>query len=119
MPGGRNEDRPLVAFADVQIQRGGGARDERDRNVLPTLAHDPQRPVSTIDAEILEVIGRAVSAAIRCHGGPTRRGRCKSIPTRSTSGGGDRHGVELIGCRVDEYVAARPGLHDVPVDDRV
>jgi hypothetical protein len=50
-----DEDRPDGSFTDIEVERSGGARGERDRDVLAALAHDPQRPMPTVHVEIGDV----------------------------------------------------------------
>jgi hypothetical protein len=40
LPGGTDEDRSAGAFADIQVDRPGGARGEGNRHPLAALAHD-------------------------------------------------------------------------------
>jgi hypothetical protein len=48
-----SQDRPVVAFTDGHVDRPGGAGDERDGGGLVALAHDPQRAVAALEAEVL------------------------------------------------------------------
>ena len=49
------EDRPLAAFADRQVDRPGGARRERDGDDLAALAGDHQGAVPAFEAQGLDV----------------------------------------------------------------
>jgi hypothetical protein len=49
------EDRPVCALADSQVDRPGGARRERDRHDLASLAGDHERPVPALHAQRLDV----------------------------------------------------------------
>jgi predicted Abi (CAAX) family protease len=55
------QDRSLVALTDGQVDRPSRAGDERDRGRLVALAHDPQRAVATLDAEVLDVGGTGLA----------------------------------------------------------
>jgi len=52
---GGQEDRPVAALADGQVDRPGGARREWDGNDLAALAGDHQSPVATLGAQGLDV----------------------------------------------------------------
>ena len=49
------EDRPVCALADGQVDGPGGARSERDRDDLAALAGDHERPVPALHAQRLDV----------------------------------------------------------------
>ena len=49
------EQRPVAALADGQVDRPRRARRQRDGDDLAALAGDGQRPVATLDAERLDV----------------------------------------------------------------
>ena len=49
------EHRPVRALADGQVDRPGGPRRERDGDDLAALAGDRERPVPTVQAEVLYV----------------------------------------------------------------
>jgi hypothetical protein len=49
------ENGPAGPFADGQVDGAGGARHERDGDRLASLAHDGERPMSSVDAEGLDV----------------------------------------------------------------
>src|SRR5215470_11455298 len=55
LPGWREEDRPVAAFADGEVDRAGGSGGERDDGLLAALAGDRQRPVAALGAERLDV----------------------------------------------------------------
>jgi hypothetical protein len=46
-----------MAFADRQVDRARGSRYERDGGGLIALADDVQRPVSSLEPEVLDVGG--------------------------------------------------------------
>ena len=50
-----DEQRPLGALADGQVDRPGGTRGERDGDDLAALAGDDQSPVAAFQAEVLDV----------------------------------------------------------------
>jgi len=52
---GGQEDRPVAALADGQVDRAGGARRERDRDHLATLASDHQGSAAPLDAQRFDV----------------------------------------------------------------
>ena len=49
------EEGAVAAFSGGQVDRPGGARGERDGDDLAALAGDPQRPVATLEAQVLDV----------------------------------------------------------------
>jgi hypothetical protein len=49
------EDRPDRPLTDVKIQSSTGTVRDRDRDVLASLAHDCQRPVSTFGRQVIDV----------------------------------------------------------------
>jgi hypothetical protein len=49
------EDRPHRAFPDVQIERSTSSGCDRDGHVLAALAHDRQRPMSTLGRQVVDV----------------------------------------------------------------
>ena len=49
------EDRAVAAFTGGQVDRPGGARRQRDGDNLAALAGDRQRPVATLQAQVLDV----------------------------------------------------------------
>jgi hypothetical protein len=49
------EERPVTALADGQVDRPGSARRERDGNHLAAFAVDHQGPVPALDAQGLDV----------------------------------------------------------------
>jgi hypothetical protein len=49
------EDRPVKAFADGEIDRPGGARRERDGHDLAALAKDGEGAAAAFDAEGVDV----------------------------------------------------------------
>jgi hypothetical protein len=52
-----SQDRPVVVFADVEVDGAGRSRDERDRRGLVALADDPQGSVASFEPEVLDVGG--------------------------------------------------------------
>jgi hypothetical protein len=52
---GVDEDRPDRSFADVQVKGAGGARCQRDGEVLAALADDSQRAMATIHVQVADV----------------------------------------------------------------
>jgi hypothetical protein len=56
-----SQDRPLVALSDGQVDRPSGPGYERDGGGLVALAHDPQRAMATLDAEVLGVGGTGLA----------------------------------------------------------
>jgi hypothetical protein len=50
-----DEDRTAPSVTDRKVDRAGGARHERDDCRLVALTDDPQRPVSAINAEVIDV----------------------------------------------------------------
>jgi hypothetical protein len=50
-----DEDRAADPFADGQVDSAGGARSERDGDGLATFAHDGEGPMSSLDAEGVDV----------------------------------------------------------------
>ena len=60
------EQRPLGALADGQVDRAGGARRERDGDDLAALAGDDQGAVAALEAQVLDVrAGRPPTRAAR------------------------------------------------------
>ncbi len=55
LPGWGDEDRPLAAFADGQVDRPGGARGERDDGFLAALSGNGQGLVTAFVAEGFDV----------------------------------------------------------------
>ena len=55
LPVRAEEDRPIHAFADGQVDRPGCAGCERDGDDLAALAGDDKRPVPALDAQVLDV----------------------------------------------------------------
>jgi len=49
------QDRPVVALTDGQVDRACSPGYERHGGGLVALAHDPQRAMATLDAEVLDV----------------------------------------------------------------
>jgi hypothetical protein len=62
------QDRPFAALADGKIDRARRSRHERDGRGLVALANDAQRPMSSLEPEILDV-GGACFALQRLLGG--------------------------------------------------
>jgi hypothetical protein len=56
-----SQDRPLVAISDGQVDRPSGPRYERHGGGLVALAHDPQRAMAALDAEVLDVGGAGLA----------------------------------------------------------
>ena len=50
-----------MAFTDGQVDRSRGAWDKRDGGGLVALAHDPQRAMAALDAEVLNVGGTCLA----------------------------------------------------------
>ena len=50
-----------MAFTDGQVDRSRGAWDKRDGGGLVALAHDPQRAMAALDAEVLNVGGTSLA----------------------------------------------------------
>jgi hypothetical protein len=50
-----------VALTDGQVDRPLGPGDERDRGRLVALAHDPQRAMAALEAEVLDVGGAGLT----------------------------------------------------------
>jgi hypothetical protein len=50
-----DQDRSFLAFADRSVDGAGGARHEWDECRLVSLAQDSKRPVSSLEAEVLDV----------------------------------------------------------------
>ncbi len=55
------QDRPSVAFTDRQVEGPGGSGDERNGGRLVALAHDPQRAMAALEAEVLDVGGTGLA----------------------------------------------------------
>jgi hypothetical protein len=53
-PVGSDEDRPVAAFADRQVDGSGRPRCERHGHDLASLAHDGERAVSPLQPEVLD-----------------------------------------------------------------
>ena len=53
-----SQDRPVVVFADVEVDGAGRSWDERDRRGRVALADDPQGSAASFEPEVLDV-GRA------------------------------------------------------------
>jgi hypothetical protein len=49
------ENRPIDALGDGQVDRPGGPRRERDGDDLAALADDRQRPVPAFQSQVLDV----------------------------------------------------------------
>jgi hypothetical protein len=49
------QDRAVVAFPDGQVDHPGGAWNERHGGGLVALAHDPQRTMAALEAEVFDV----------------------------------------------------------------
>ena len=55
------QDRPIVAFTDGQVDRPSGPRYERHGGRLVARAHDPQRAMAALDAEVLDIGGACLA----------------------------------------------------------
>ena len=49
------QDWSITPFTDGQVNGPGGTRDERDHRRLVALTDDPQRPVTSVKAKIIDV----------------------------------------------------------------
>jgi hypothetical protein len=54
-PGDNEEDRPGGPFADVEIEGSSGAWREWDGGLLAALAHHPERAMTTVDVQVVDV----------------------------------------------------------------
>jgi hypothetical protein len=61
LPVTATQDRPIASFADSEVDRPRGARDERNDRRLVALADDLKRAMATLEPQVLNV-GRACLA---------------------------------------------------------
>lgn len=57
LPAAASQDRTLVAFADGEIDRAGGAQHEADDGGFLALADDPQGAMPALEREVFDVGG--------------------------------------------------------------
>ena len=62
---GAQEDRPVQALADGQIDRPGGARGEWDGDQLAALTQHGQGAVPALETEIVDVRAQSFGSATR------------------------------------------------------
>ena len=88
---GGQEDPSVAALVDGQVDRPGGARRERDRNHLATLAGDHQGPVPPLDTQRFD----AGAGGLR-HPQPVEgQQRDQRVLTGRAEPGGDQHRAKL------------------------
>ena len=89
---GGQEDRSVAALADGQVDRPGGARRERDRDHLATLAGDHQGPVPPFDAQRFD----AGAGGLGDPQPVERQQRDQRVLTGRAEPGGDQHRAKLV-----------------------
>jgi hypothetical protein len=55
------QDRAVAAITDGQVECPGGAWNERSGGGLVALAHDPQRAIAALEAEVFDVCGTGLA----------------------------------------------------------
>ena len=110
LPVGGQEDRPVAAFADGQVDRPGGARRERDGDDLAALAGDHQGAVAAFEAEGLDVGADGF-------GDPQpveRQQRDQRVLGGRAEPGGDQQRADLVAVQADRVrLVVQPGTADV------
>jgi hypothetical protein len=86
------EQRPVTALADGQVDRPGGARRERDRDDLAALAGDHQGAVPAFDAQGLDVGTGGLGDTQPVEG----QQRDQHMLGGLTEAGGDQQRAELV-----------------------
>jgi hypothetical protein len=105
-----NEQRPFSALADVQVDRAGGPRRERDGNDLAALAGDDQGAVPAFQAKVLDV----GAGCLRYPQPVEREQGDQRMLSRRPEPGGDKEGAELVAVqRGDVRLVVQPGAADV------
>ena len=66
------QDRAFVSFADREVNRAAGARDQRDDGGLVALADDAQCSVTTFEREVLDARSNARSLMLVAQASDTR-----------------------------------------------
>ena len=92
-----DEDRAAGTFADGQVDGAGRARCQRDGDGLAALAHDGERPMSSLDAEGLDVGSDRFG-----HPQPVERQQGdQGVLGGGTEPGGDEERPDLVAVQAD------------------
>lgn len=115
------QNRAFVVFADGQVDRAGGSRDQRDRGGFVAFACNAQDPMASLDGHILDVglarfadsqpvqaqeHSEGLVCAVAVVGGGEEHAELRSVQTASI-GGVDLRVADVLGWERFQYRTTR------------